>query len=71
MKKAEYAVIVISITTVETSGGLDNGWNNRERRFDVTIPVNTVKSIDFNKIRNELLDSSIEAFETQNDDTKA
>lgn len=69
--KPKYAVIVISITTVETSGGLDNGWNERERRFDVTIPVNTVKSIDFNKIRNELLESSIEAFENKNVDTKA
>ena len=68
--KPKYAVIVFSITAVETSGGLDNGWNEREQRFDVIIPVDTVNSIDFNKIRNELLKNSVLLSENTKGDDK-
>lgn len=61
--KYKYAVVNLIMTPVETTDGLDNGWNEREKRFGVIVPIETVKAIDFNKIMSEFLDSSAETQE--------
>ena len=60
--KPKYAIITFTITASEVDG-LSNNWNKHERRIDLQIPIETVKSIDFNVIRNELMKASIESFE--------
>jgi hypothetical protein len=69
--KYKYAVISFTITPVETEGGLDNNLNEREQRFNVIVPIEAVKAIDFNKIRNDFMKNSIESFEEKQSDKAA
>ena len=64
--EAKFAVVNFSITAVETEGGLGNGWNQDEQRFNVVIPIDAVNSIDFNKIRKDFIEKSVESFNKRN-----
>jgi len=66
---AKTATIVFTLVVTE-SDGLSGDWQNHEQRLDLQIPIDTVKAIDFNRVRNELLRNSIESLNKSHEATK-